>query len=113
MAGTDRSLEFDAIFRATTTFPEPQVRIESVRALTDGGGIATAQTLIAVLERDEIAEIRAAAAVAIQAFGDPSQSRKTPATTLDRLRTALTRGDTYRRSYRPGKSVGRPVGLTR
>ncbi len=89
VAETDRSLEFDSIFRATTSFPVPQVRIESVRALTDGGSIATAQTLITVIERDEIADIRAAAAVALHAFGDPSQSRKVPGTTLHRVKASL------------------------
>ncbi len=90
VAETDRSIEFDSIFRASTAFPAPQVRIESVLALADGGSIATAQTLINVLARDEVAEIRAAAATALQAFGDPSQSRKVPETTLDRVKSALS-----------------------
>ena len=86
---TDRSLEFDAIFRAATSFHAPQVRIESVRALMDGGSIATVQVLIAVLERDEMADIRAAAATALRALGDPSQSRKIPGTMQDRLKAGL------------------------
>lgn len=86
---TDPSFEFESIFRAATTFPNPQIRLESILALANGGSIATAQTLLSVLQQDEIAEIRATAAVALHAFGDPSQSRKIPATILSRVKSAL------------------------
>ena len=89
VAETDPSFEFESIFRAATTFPNPQIRLESILALAGGGGIATAQTLMTVLQQDEIAEIRATAAAALQAFGDPSQSRKVPVTVLDRVKSAL------------------------
>ena len=57
-AETDRSLEFDSLFRVATSFPAPEVRLESVRALSEGGSFKIAQSLIAVLERDEVSEIR-------------------------------------------------------
>ena len=89
VAEIDRSLEFDALFRAATSFPVPQVRLESIRALAHGGSINIAQTLITVLERDEVPEIRAAAAQALHAFSDPSQARNVTKTTIDRITTLL------------------------
>ena len=89
VAETDRSLEFDALFRAATAFPHPHVRLESVRALANGGSITTAQSLIASLEQDEVSEIRAAAAEALIAFSDSSQARNVPKTTLNRIKSAL------------------------
>ena len=74
-AETDRSLEFDSLFRAAISFPAPEVRLESVRALSEGGSFKIAQSLIAVLERDEVSEIRTAAAQSLHAFSEPAQSR--------------------------------------
>jgi HEAT repeat protein len=89
VADADHSLEFDALFRAATSFPAPQVRLECVRALSNGGGINIAHALIVVLERDEVSEIRAAAAAALHAFSDSSQARNISATTLNRIKSAL------------------------
>ena len=86
---TDRSLEFDALFRAAASFPHPQIRLESVRSLSNGGSIKTAHSLIAVIERDEVPEIRAAAAEALFAFSVLSQARNLSKITLDRIKSAL------------------------
>lgn len=89
VADTDRSLEFDALFRAAITFPVAEVRLECVRALSDGGSVNIANALIGVLERDEAAQLRAAAATALNGFSDPSQSRNAPRSTLKRISDAL------------------------
>ena len=89
VADSDRSLEFDALFRAATTFPSPQVRLECVRALANGGSAGIAHSLIGVLERDEVTEIRAAAAESLHAFSDSSQSRNVSSSALNRIRSAL------------------------
>ena len=86
---TDRSLEFDALFRAAASFPAPQVRLESVRALANGGSISIAQTLVATLERDEVPAIRATAAQALHAFADPSQARNVSRMTIEQITTSL------------------------
>ena len=85
----DRSLEFDAVFRVATSFPSPDVRLESVKALSEGGNIKIAQTLIAVIESDEASQVRAAAAESLRAFADPSQARTVSKTTLGRIASAL------------------------
>ena len=86
---TDRSLEFDALFRAAASFPAPQVRLESVRALANGGSISIAQTLVTTLERDEVPAIRATAAQALHAFADPSQARNVSRMTIEQITTSL------------------------
>ena len=86
---TDRSLEFDALFRAATSFPHLPVRLESVRALSNGGSINIAQTLVATLERDESPEVRAAAAQALHAFAELSQSRNLSRMTSERIANSL------------------------
>ncbi|MCY4474951.1 MAG: hypothetical protein OXC83_05890 [Chloroflexi bacterium] len=88
-AETDRSLEFDSLFRAATSFPVPEVRLESVRALSEGGSFKIAQSLIAVLERDEVSEIRAAAAQSLHGFSDPAQSRNVSKSALTRIANSL------------------------
>ena len=103
---TDRSLEFDALFRAATTFPSAEVRLACVRALSNGGSFNIANALIDVLERDESAELRAAAAEALHAFSEPSQSRNVSRSTLTRIADALRNTtDVDERSVR-GKALG-------
>ena len=89
VADIDRSLEFDALFRAAITFPAVEVRLECVRALSDGGSVKTANALIGVLEQDESAQLRAAAAEALNGFSDPSKSRNVSRSTLMRISHAL------------------------
>ena len=89
VAETDRSLEFDALFRAATSFPHPQVRLESVRALSNGGSIAIAHSLIRALEQDKVSAIRAASAEALLAFSDSSQARNISKAILNRIKSAL------------------------
>ncbi len=90
-AETDRSLEFDTLFRAAIGFPEANVRLESVRALSNGGSVNIAQTLLEALERDEDARVRAAAAESLHAFADPSQARNISRAALSRIAMALSR----------------------
>ena len=89
VAEVDRSLEFDSLFRAATTFPSSDVRSESVRALASGGSVKIAQSLIAVIEGDESSTIRAAAAESLYGFSDPTQSRNVSSMTLGRVSSAL------------------------
>lgn len=89
VADADRSLEFDALFRAAITFPVAEVRLECVRALSDGGSVSTANALIGVLERDESTPLRAAAAEALHGFSEPSQSRNVSRTALACIANAL------------------------
>ena len=89
VAEVDRSLEFDSLFRAATTFPSSDVRLESVRALASGGSVKIAQSLIAVIEGDESSTIRAAAAESLYGFSDPTQSRNVSSMTLGRVSSAL------------------------
>lgn len=89
VADTDRSLEFDALFRAATTFPTLEVRLECVRALSNGGNVNIANSLIDVLEQDEATQLRAAAALSLSGFSDPSQSRNVPDSALKRIAYAL------------------------
>ena len=88
-AETDRSLEFESLFRVATSFPAPEVRLESVRALSEGGSFKIAQSRIAVLERDEVSEIRTAAAQSLHAFSEPAQSRNVSKSALSRIATSL------------------------
>ena len=88
-AETDRSLEFDSLFRVATSFPAPEVRLECVRALSEGGSFKIAQSLIAVLERDEVSEIRAIAAQSLHAFAEPARSRNVSKSALSRIATSL------------------------
>lgn len=105
VAETDRSLEFDALFRAAITFPAVEVRLECVHALSDGGSVNTANALIGVLERDDSPQLRAAAAVALNGFSDPSQSRNASRSTLTRISDALRNAtDVDERSVR-GKAL--------
>ena len=90
VAETDRSLEFDTLFRAAIGFPDPNVRLESVRALSNGGSVNIAQTLLDALEQDEDEQVRAAAAESLHAFADPSQARNISDTTLSRVAAALS-----------------------
>ena len=85
----DRSLEFDAVFRAAITFPEAEVRLECVRALSIGGSLSIANALVNVLERDESTELRVAAAEALRGFSDPTQSRNVSRTAFARIANAL------------------------
>ena len=89
VAESDRSLEFDALFRAAITFPNEKVRLGCVRALSSGGSLNIANSLMGVLEQDESAELRAAAAEALSAFSDTSQSRNISRTTMARIADAL------------------------
>ena len=89
VAEADRSLEFDALFRAAITFPDQEVRLVCVRALSSGGSLNIANSLVAVLEHDESAELRAAAAEALRAFSDTSQSRNISPITMARIAHAL------------------------
>ena len=89
VAESDRSLEFDSLFRAAITFPNEKVRLECVRALSSGGSLNTANSLVEVLEQDESAELRAAAAEALGAFSDTSQSRNISGATMSRIADAL------------------------
>ena len=91
VAEADRSLEFDTLFRAAIGFPDPKVRLQSVRALSNGGSVNIAQALIDALERDEDAQVRAAAAESLHAFADPSQARNISGTALSRIAAALSR----------------------
>ena len=90
VAEADRSLEFDTLFRAAIDFPDPKVRLESVRALSSGGSVKIAQALIDALERDEDVQVRAAAAESLHAFADPSQARNISDTALSRIAAALS-----------------------
>ena len=94
VAETDRSLEFDTLFRAAVSFPEPEVRLESVRALSNGGSVNIANTLLDALERDEAAHVRAAAAESLHAFADPTQARNIAGAALARITAALSRAVT-------------------
>ncbi len=89
VAEADRSLEFDTLFRAAVGFPDPKVRLESVRALSNGGSFNIAQTLLEALEKDEDVQVRAAAADSLHAFADPSQARNISNAVLVRIATAL------------------------
>ena len=89
VAESDRSLEFDALFIAALSFPAPEVRIEGVRALSNGGSLKIAQALLKVLEQDDTADVRAAASESLNAFGEPSQARNIPKTTFSRIASAL------------------------
>ena len=91
VAETDRSLEFDALFRAATSFDALEIRLESVRALSTGGGLKTAQTLLDVLERDESELVRSAAAESLRAFAEPSQARNIARSTRSRIASTLRR----------------------
>ena len=105
VADSDRSLEFDALFRAAISFPSSQVRLECVRALSNGGSLNVANSLVGILERDESAEVRGAAATALHAFSEPSQSRSVPRTTLARIADTLRNAiDIDERSVR-GKAL--------
>ena len=89
VAESDRSLEFDTLFRAAIGFADPKVRLECVRALSDGGSANIAQTLIETLERDEDVQVRAAAADSLHAFSDPSQARNVSGAARARVAAAL------------------------
>ena len=89
VAESDRSLEFDALFIAALSFPAPEVRIEGVRALSNGGSLKIAQALLKVLEQDDAADVRAAASESFHAFAEPSQARNIPKTTFSRIASAL------------------------
>ena len=105
VSDADRSLEFDALFRAAIRFPAEEVRLECVRALSNGGSVNTANALIGVLERDESAQLRGAAAAALHGFSDPSQSRNASRATLTRISEALRNAtDVDERSVR-GKAL--------
>ena len=91
VAESDRSLEFDALFIAALSFPAPEVRIEGVRALSNGGSLKIAQALLKVLEQDDAADVRAAASESFHAFAEPSQARNIPKTTSSRIASALRR----------------------
>ena len=91
VAESDRSLEFDALFIAALSFPAPEVRIEGVRALSNGGSLKIAQALLKVLEQDDAADVRAAASESLHAFAEPSQARNIPKTTSSRIASALRR----------------------
>ena len=91
VAESDRSLEFDALFIAALSFPAPEVRIEGVRALSNGGNLKIAQALLKVLEQDEAAAVRAAASESLHALAEPSQARNIPKTTSSRIASALRR----------------------
>ena len=86
---SDPSLEFDALFRLGATFPDPTVRLACVNALSFGGGIKVAQTLIATLASDESIDVRVAAARAMHVFSDPSQARSVSGQTIGRIKSAL------------------------
>ncbi|MYA59357.1 MAG: hypothetical protein F4X40_02210 [Chloroflexi bacterium] len=104
-AETDRSLEFDTLFRAAIGFPEANVRLESVRALSNGGSVNIAQTLLEALERDEDARVRAAAAESLHAFADPSQARNISGAALSRIAAALSRAASQDESAVSGKAL--------
>ena len=89
VAESDRSLEFDTLFRAAIGFPDPKVRLECVRALSNGGSSNIAQTLLETLERDADVQVRAAAADSLHAFSDPSQARNVSGAALARIAAAL------------------------
>ena len=91
VAESDRSLEFDALFIAALSFPAPEVRIEGVRALSNGGSLKIAQALLKVLEQDDAADVRAAASESLHALAEPSQARNIPKTTSSRIASALRR----------------------
>ena len=91
VAESDRSLEFDALFIAALSFPAPEVRIEGVRALSNGGSLKVAQALLKVLEQDDAADVRAAASESLHALAEPSQARNIPKTTSSRIASALRR----------------------
>lgn len=105
VAETDRSLEFDTLFRAAIGFPDTKVRLESVRALSNGGSANIAQTLIEALERDEDVQVRAAAADSLHAFADPSQARNIPGTALARISDALGRAASQDERVVRGKAL--------
>ncbi len=91
VAESDRSLEFDALFIAALSFPAPEVRIEGVRALSNGGSLKIALALLKVLEQDDAAAVRAAASESLHALAEPSQARNIPKTTFSRIASALRR----------------------
>ncbi len=105
VAETDRSLEFDTLFRAAIGFPDPKVRLESVRALSNGGSVNIAQTLLGALERDEDAEVRAAAAESLHAFAEPSQSSNISGTALSRIASTLSRAASQDERVVRGKAL--------
>ena len=89
VAQTDLSMEFDALFRAAISFPALDIRLECVRALSNGGSVNNAQTLLEVLKSDASAHVRAAAALSLHAFSDPTQTRNTPNSVLERIAVGL------------------------
>ena len=89
VAESDRSVEFDALFRAAMSFPSEKVRLECARALSNGGGFNIANALVDTLERDASETVRAAAAESLHAFADPTQSRNIVGNARTRIASAL------------------------
>ncbi len=89
VADTELSLEFDAMFRAAISFPVVDIRLECVRALSNGGSLNNAQALLDALKLDASPHVRAAAALSLHAFSDPSQTRNTSPSVLERISDAL------------------------